>query len=206
MERFIYHHPNLYRQILTVTLACFLLAGVASLVVPAGAPKSIAMIGPGMAPPSQAAALRAEGRTQGADFLPKGFEKATRLPGRDGSADPALALKPQPAAPLAPTAATRTAIPLGNGDVMSLGRALNAVEFGDKYWPALQALWTRESNWNPNARNPTSGACGIPQALPCSKIPDMSPQGQIEWGLKYIRQRYGNPQNAWQFWLAHRWY
>lgn len=64
-------------------------------------------------------------------------------------------------------------------------------------WEALDALWNRESGWNPNARNRSSGACGIPQALPCSKIPDRSVAGQIRWGLDYIQGRYGSPAAAW---------
>ncbi len=89
---------------------------------------------------------------------------------------------------------------------VDLGRKINAAWFGDQYWPALQALWTRESGFNPNAINRSSGACGIPQALPCSKIADHSTTGQITWGLGYIQSRYGNPANAWRFWQTHRWY
>lgn len=133
-----------------------------------------------------------------------GWGGINQLPGSDGTAS---AARPgEMAAPKRPVA-RRAAIPLGaGGDVQALGRSLNAISFGDQHWPALQALWTRESNWNPQARNRSSGACGIPQALPCSKIPDMSPQGQIEWGLQYIKQRYGTPTNAWNFWLKHHWY
>ncbi|MBW3537917.1 hypothetical protein KY386_00315 [Candidatus Parcubacteria bacterium] len=88
----------------------------------------------------------------------------------------------------------------------AVARRLSAARFGDAHWPALEALWARESGWNPAARNRSSGACGIPQALPCRKIPDMSPRGQIEWGLSYIANRYGNPTNAWRHWQKHRWY
>ena len=91
-------------------------------------------------------------------------------------------------------------------DIRGLGRAMNAAKFGDSQWPALNNLWSRESNWRPEAVNRRSGACGIPQALPCGKIPDMSPVGQIEWGLNYIAHRYGTPGNAWEFWQKHRWY
>jgi len=74
----------------------------------------------------------------------------------------------------------------------------------------LIELWTRESNWNPNAVNRSSGACGIPQALPCSKISnkygDNSYQSQIKWGIDYINSRYGNACNAWQHFLNKNWY
>jgi hypothetical protein len=73
---------------------------------------------------------------------------------------------------------------------------------GTSNWTSLVALWTRESGWNNHAQNPTSGAYGIPQALPANKMgtlanPPVSSAGaQITWGLKYIKGRYGNPNNA----------
>ena len=76
----------------------------------------------------------------------------------------------------------------------------------------LVKLWNRESGWSPSAHNPSSGAHGIPQSLPASK---MSSEGadyytngytQIRWGLKYIAGRYGNPSNAWSHSESHGWY
>lgn len=117
-------------------------------------------------------------------------------------------------APVAQTASlSPTALPLAGtslsgstNDPFALARSMNASRFGDKYWPDLYNLWIRESGWNPNSRNTSSGACGIPQALPCSKINDHSTMGQINWGLDYIGGRYGNPRRAWQHWLAYHWY
>lgn len=58
-------------------------------------------------------------------------------------------------------------------------------------------LWDRESNWNPNAVNKSSGACGIPQALPCNKIKNQQGsndwKAQIRWGINYINYRYKTP-------------
>lgn len=76
----------------------------------------------------------------------------------------------------------------------------------------LVKLWEKESKWNPNAKNKSSGAYGIPQALPGSK---MASEGmdwqtnyktQIRWGLKYIKQRYGTPTAAWNSFLKKGWY
>lgn len=67
----------------------------------------------------------------------------------------------------------------------------------------LDSLWTRESGWNPQAANPYSGAFGIPQALPGSKMAtagaDWATDGdtQIRWGLGYIKSIYGSPCGAW---------
>ena len=76
----------------------------------------------------------------------------------------------------------------------------------------LNALWTKESNWNPYAQNPSSGAYGIPQALPGSKMGTVAadwrtnPVTQITWGLNYIDARYGTPCAAWSHSQAVNWY
>ena len=76
----------------------------------------------------------------------------------------------------------------------------------------LIKLWDRESGWNPNSHNGSSGAHGIPQALPASKMAsegsDYMTNGntQIRWGLSYIKNRYGSPSNAWGHFCSHNWY
>jgi hypothetical protein len=78
-------------------------------------------------------------------------------------------------------------------------------------WDALDWIWTEESGWSNTAANP-SGAYGIPQALPGSKMgplanpPVNSATVQIAWGLRYIKERYGNPVAAKAFHLEHGWY
>jgi hypothetical protein len=77
---------------------------------------------------------------------------------------------------------------------------------------ALKTLWTNESGWNPGATNPSSGAYGIPQAWPASKLDSYgnrnSPAVQIQWGLDYIQQAYGTPSAALSAWLGRspHWY
>ena len=76
----------------------------------------------------------------------------------------------------------------------------------------LVALWNRESNWNPYAENSSSGAYGIPQSLPASKMASCgadyltNAETQIDWGLSYIAGRYGNPTNAWAHSQSVGWY
>jgi hypothetical protein len=76
----------------------------------------------------------------------------------------------------------------------------------------LDALWTHESGWNVYARNPSSGAYGIPQALPGDKMASAGPDWpanaatQIRWGLTYIQGRYGSPCAAWAHEQAKGWY
>ncbi len=75
----------------------------------------------------------------------------------------------------------------------------------------LNNIWTRESGWRYNAEN-ASGAYGIPQALPGSKMASAgadwqtNPATQIKWGLGYIKSIYGTPCNAWAFWEGHDYY
>lgn len=76
----------------------------------------------------------------------------------------------------------------------------------------LDSLWTRESNWNHEAHNASSGAYGIPQALPGSKMRGVAgdwrsnPVTQIHWGLRYIKSRYGSPCGAWGHFRSSNWY
>ena len=76
----------------------------------------------------------------------------------------------------------------------------------------LIKLWNRESSWNPNAVNKKSGACGIPQSLPCKKMASFGKdyrtnyKTQIKWGLYYIKNRYGTPSGAWQHSQRTGWY
>jgi hypothetical protein len=70
-------------------------------------------------------------------------------------------------------------------------------------FPCLDKLWKRESGWNHRASNASSGAYGIPQSLPGSKMASegsdwrTNPATQIKWGLGYIKGRYGTPCGAW---------
>jgi hypothetical protein len=74
--------------------------------------------------------------------------------------------------------------------------------FNEKQYQCLNTLWTKESHWNYKARNKRSGAHGIPQALPASKMSVVStdwrtnPVTQIRWGLRYITIRYETPCKA----------
>ena len=79
---------------------------------------------------------------------------------------------------------------------------LDEYGFSEKEYKCLNQLWTKESNWNYKARNKNSGAHGIPQALPATKMNVVStdwrtnPVTQIRWGLRYISIRYETPCKA----------
>lgn len=89
---------------------------------------------------------------------------------------------------------------------------LAAYGWGQAQWPCLLKLWTQESSWIYTATNPSSGAYGIPQSLPASKMASAGADWrtnaatQITWGLGYIRDAYGSPCGAWAHEVSHNWY
>ena len=89
---------------------------------------------------------------------------------------------------------------------------LPAYGWDEGQYQCLEIMWTRESNWNYAAENPGSGAYGIPQSLPADKMGSIAPDWrtnavtQIKWGLGYIKERYGSPCQAWDFWQQNNWY
>ena len=98
-----------------------------------------------------------------------------------------------------------------SGDLQGYARQrLSQLGFNDpREWQALQQLWQKESGWNPNAVNKSSGAFGIAQILPSAHPTanrNMSAQEQIEWGLNYIKNRYGAPSAAWAHSQRTNWY
>lgn len=85
-------------------------------------------------------------------------------------------------------------------------------QVGSKQFSCLNNLWIKESHWDETATNSSSGAYGIPQALPGSKMANAgkdwktNPITQVKWGLDYIDDRYDSACNAWQHWLDNGWY
>jgi hypothetical protein len=106
------------------------------------------------------------------------------------------------------TAAARSA----TRDPKAIARLMVAERWGSGQFGCLEQLWQKESGWNYRAANPSSGAYGIPQALPGSKMAGAgsdwrtNPVTQIRWGLGYIKARYGTPCGAWAHSRAHNWY
>ena len=83
---------------------------------------------------------------------------------------------------------------------------------GGEQFVCLDKLWQKESRWNHTATNKSSGAYGIPQALPGSKMAAAgadwltNPETQVRWGVSYIKSRYGTPCNAWEHSQSRGWY
>jgi len=91
---------------------------------------------------------------------------------------------------------------------------------GDKYtwmgqagiaesdWEYVDFIVQKESSWNPEAVNKSSGACSLVQALPCSKIGNdwRNPVTALKWQKKYVENRYGGYKQAYDFWQKNHWY
>ena len=136
-------------------------------------------------------------------------EEIAEITGEAKNADQATA------AAAAAAAAEAGAVPTtySGEDPRSLAKPLVAAQgWSDSEYQCLVLLWNRESQWNPYAENSSSGAYGIPQALPGSKMASAgadwrtNPITQINWGIGYINGRYGTPCSAWAHSNAVGWY
>ncbi|GAB3127402.1 aggregation-promoting factor C-terminal-like domain-containing protein [Glaciibacter psychrotolerans] len=113
-----------------------------------------------------------------------------------------------------PAVSSRPAAPTDPSGAQAIARDLMAAQYGwgDDQFGCLVSLWSRESGWNVNAYNASSGATGIPQAVPGSKMASAgadwqtNPATQITWGLGYIAGRYGTPCGAWDHLESAGWY
>lgn len=117
-----------------------------------------------------------------------------------GTAEP----EPEPVAPSSSGSSSSasvppTAVPTGGSPKAIAAEMVAARGWGTDQYSCLETLWQRESGWNHTAENPSSGAYGIPQSLPGSKMASAgsdwrtNPATQITWGLGYISGRYGTP-------------
>jgi hypothetical protein len=145
--------------------------------------------------------------------------RAKRAARGDKRKPPTLVVKGTPKASKTPTADAEPApVPAGNpvpkGEAQRIAKEM-LPSFGfdpDTQFGCLVKLWDRESGWRTTAGNPSSGAYGIPQALPGSKMASAgsdwrtSAKTQIKWGLGYIKGRYSNPCGAWSAFQSKGWY
>ena len=103
-------------------------------------------------------------------------------------------------------------VPSGSAKEIALQMVLDQGWGAEEFNGCLEPLWEKESNWNHTAQNASSGAYGIPQSLPGSKMAShgddwqTNPATQIAWGIDYIKGRYGTPCGAWSHSQANNWY
>lgn len=120
---------------------------------------------------------------------------------------------PAPPAPPVPTPPAGGAVVVDPAGAREYARgAIGSYGWGQDQFECLVSLWNRESGWRADALNPSSGAYGIPQALPGGKMATAGADWrtnaatQINWGLSYISDRYGSPCGAWGHSQATGWY
>ncbi|MFE5858382.1 transglycosylase SLT domain-containing protein [Streptomyces sp. NPDC056500] len=111
-----------------------------------------------------------------------------------------------PTASAAPTAAPAAA------EVASAKTIAKKMINDEAQFQCFSKIVERESNWDADASNPSSGAYGLVQALPGTKMATAgsdwrtNPATQIEWGLDYMKDRYGSACGAWSSWQVQGWY
>jgi hypothetical protein len=120
-----------------------------------------------------------------------------------GSAQPVASAQPAPA----------SAAAVASGSPQHIAQAmLGSFGWSSSQFSCLDPLWAHESGWSVTAYNAGSGAYGIPQALPGSRMASAGPDWQtnaatqIRWGLEYIKGTYGSPCAAWDHEQATGWY
>lgn len=136
---------------------------------------------------------------------------AADLPQFELSADPLEKLPdPEPiVVPAAPAAAAPAAAPPRYTGGGSPAEWMAAAGIPESDWGFVDSIVSRESGWNPNATNSSSGACGLVQALPCTKVPGgngYDPVANLAWGNGYAHGRYGGWDKAYAFWQANHWW
>ncbi|MBO9625623.1 MAG: transglycosylase SLT domain-containing protein [Microbacterium sp.] len=101
----------------------------------------------------------------------------------------------------------------GGGPVLYTGGGvpaewMAAAGIAESDWGYVDYIVSKESGWNPNATNRSSGACGLVQALPCSKVPGngYDPVDNLRWGSGYANGRYGGWAGAYAFWTKNHWW
>lgn len=151
---------------------------------------------------------------------PQAAEPAPAAPAAEPApaveAAPAPAPEPAPAPVPEPAPAPEPAPVVAVNDPAG-AQAYAASQLASYGWSAdqmqsLLTLWTKESDWTTTATNASSGAYGIVQSLPAEKMASSGAdyltnyRTQINWGLNYIKERYGSPAAALNFHLANNWY
>lgn len=138
-------------------------------------------------------------------------EEAAAAAAAEAEAAEAAASTGSSSASAAPSRPAGVYTPAGDAQSIAYGM-LGGYGWGDDQFGCLVELWNKESGWNSQAYNASSGAYGIPQALPGSKMAsagadwETNAATQISWGLGYIAGRYGSPCGAWQHSQSVGWY
>jgi hypothetical protein len=151
--------------------------------------------------------------TQTRDAIARRQAARKRVPELAASKTAAAARSAAARAAAQPSQAAGPAVPAASGSPRQIAEAmLDSFGWPSSQFSCLDPLWAHESAWSVSAYNAGSGAFGIPQALPGSKMASAGPDWQtnaatqIKWGLEYIKDTYGSPCAAWSHAQATGWY
>ncbi|WP_307215907.1 transglycosylase SLT domain-containing protein [Microbacterium sp. SORGH_AS_0888] len=121
--------------------------------------------------------------------------------------------KPKPPPVIAASTASSSSSGGSSGPLLYTGGGssaewMSAAGIAQSDWGYVDYIVSHESGWNPNATNRSSGACGLVQALPCSKVPGngYDPVDNLRWGTGYAVGRYGSWEGAYAFWVSNNWW
>ncbi|MFJ3789317.1 transglycosylase SLT domain-containing protein [Kitasatospora sp. NPDC090091] len=136
-------------------------------------------------------------------------EKAAKAAEEKRKADEAAANRSKARSAMAATDTSAPPVSVSPGSVQEIAQQIVG---SDAQFQCFSQIVKRESGWDYTATNKSSGAYGLVQALPGSKMASAgadwrtNPATQIKWGLNYMNSRYGSPCGAWSFWQSHHWY
>ena len=137
---------------------------------------------------------------------------AQQVAAQQAAAQQAATAEPTATPQATPTVAVQAA-PVASGSAQQIAeQMLSQYGWSSSQFSCLEPLWARESGWSVTAENPSSGAYGIPQAMPGSELASAGADWQtdaatqIRWGLIYIQGRYGSPCGAWAHEESDGWY
>ena len=187
--------------LLALAAACVILLDAVVVVVPQALAAPRATEAASVRPFGAAAALFADPSAEATIGMPMG---EVPVPGTTAPPSATPAPTKAPAAKVVPKPKYRDTV--ANARLYVKGR------IGTTQYNCIDYVWYRESKWNPTAGNPKSGAYGIPQAVPGSKMAvyganwRTSPLTQVKWGIWYVNNRYGSACEALRFWRANGWY
>lgn len=193
-----------HRRGVTGVLAAFAVVGFTAAIV---APTGMALADPPVAEVETSFSLAA----QDTQNLKVTAEGATISPVQRGAFEVYVTPTPTPEPVAAPASAGGGGG--GGGPLYYTGggapaewMAAAGIASGD--WGYVDYVVSRESGWNPNATNRSSGACGLVQALPCSKVGGngYNPVDNLRWANGYATGRYGSWAGAYNFWINNHWW
>jgi len=192
------------RGVVGVFAGCAALLFAAAYVGPMGAVVSSAQ-----AEEPQTVTLFAEGLNDTQEVSTSGQREAPTL----DRASYNVYLKPKPTPTPTPSPREQGSSDGGGGPLFYTGGGapaewMAAAGIAESDMGYVDYIVSRESGWNPNATNRSSGACGLVQALPCSKVPGngYDPVDNLRWATGYATGRYGSWAGAYSFWTSNHWW